>query len=191
MENRELIKEYLSKFDGKYNEEDTTYGFWDVQCIMDLARADEREKMQGVESGWHNEYEVICAGQKIGNMECKSCGKKISDEDYMLKKRRNFSLRGNENDAWFLYHRECSNDRVEWLQHDKQRLSTVDVWISWDADRDGFNMWGGQAPEIPKQRYYGAAQSTYFGELSMTVVRQLGLLKGQCKKFKIVECGND
>ncbi len=109
MENRELIKEYLSKFDGKYNEEDTTYGFWDVQCIMDLARADEREKMQGVDV-W------------------------ISRDDY------------ENSDAIFSSHKPHS-----------EILGGV---LYYNSGLYGFE-------------------------------DAIGLQPGQCRKFKIVECGND
>lgn len=55
----------------------------------------------------------------IGNMVCNECGKKV-DGHYLCIYHYD-SRRGNEDDFYTIYHRECSNDHPKWLKHDQMK----------------------------------------------------------------------
>ena len=46
--NLKLIIEYLKNYNGKHNPKDVTYGYYDVQLLMDLARSDNKRKIQSI-----------------------------------------------------------------------------------------------------------------------------------------------
>ena len=46
--NLKIIIEYLKEYNGKHNPKDVTYGYYDVQLLMDLARHDCQRKVQNI-----------------------------------------------------------------------------------------------------------------------------------------------
>lgn len=71
-----------------------------------------------IEQSWRSYFRVSNSEESIiGNMTCSKCQEKISGY-YLVEEKSNFMLRGNEHDKWFIYHRDCSSDNVEWAKFD-------------------------------------------------------------------------
>lgn len=154
MDNRELIKDYLSKFDGKYNEEETPYGFWDVQCIMDLARQDEREKMTEEKIAEH--FAKLSTGEVAATMLTYLLRGGITDDD----------LRGL---------------RLQWIPDEREEMQGVEIWVSWN--KGDYRPFISEYEDLPQGKR--DVISCWASESIFKVT------EGQCRKFKLVECGNE
>lgn len=77
--------------------------------------------------------------------------------------------------------------RLQWIKDEREKMQGVDCWVSWDDNKDGFcDIWYKDKPRCSVSGYWDGSDNCSVS-VSVGFVEKLGLKKGQCKKFRIVE----
>lgn len=130
-----------------------------MECALDLARADEREKM--TQEKFAEYFNTLQGGEVASAILTQLLRKGITDDD----------LRGL---------------RLQWI---KEKPEGVDVWVSWGtkgylpyvSSEKPFesNVVGGVE--------YTRKTGRYCERFPLGIARKIGLQPGQCRKFRILE----
>lgn len=150
MTNEEIIKEY-----GKPE------NWISLSDLLDLARADEREKM--TEDKFAEYFNTLKGGEVASAILTQLLRKGITDDD----------LRGL---------------RLQWI---KEQPEGVDVWVSWDNGLSSNPCISNQEPILNTHLglfgYNYTGNGMVVTEIFESFATMLGIEQGQCKKFRIVE----
>lgn len=153
MTNEEIIKEY-----GKPE------NWISLSDLLDLARADEREKM--TEDKFAEYFNTLKGGEVASAILTQLLRKGITDDD----------LRGL---------------RLQWI---KEQPEGVDVWVSWDDGHFEFPTVTTKQPKENRMKTFSPNEigGKYYTDLgqNFTIKKgdavKLGIKQGECAKFKIV-----
>jgi len=79
-----------------------------------------KSKAERIKEAWRDNYSISSSQVQIcGDMICHNCKKKIKGS-YLIIDRTNYMMRGNENDERYLFHRNCSQNNIEWIKFDAE-----------------------------------------------------------------------